>query len=169
MDLNRIARARVAGGLIAIAVHGVALAQADHLLISEVVLAGAGEYIEIVNPTAATVDLGKYYLADSTSYWRVSGNPFQPPLSDFIAKFPDGTVMAPGQVITVSTTTVQNGFFNTYGIEASSGMAPTTSSTTSISCAPALPPPPTTSSARPASPATGLILMLTLRPICPTR
>ncbi len=43
-----------------------------HVLLSEVALGpGGSEFIEIVNPTSATVDLANYYLADSSAYYKL--------------------------------------------------------------------------------------------------
>jgi len=39
----------------------------DHLLLSEIVVTPtAGEYVEIFNPTASTIDLTNYYMTDAT-------------------------------------------------------------------------------------------------------
>jgi hypothetical protein len=90
----------------------------EHLLISECALTPpAGEYIEIVNPTLATIDLSQYYLADSTNYARVPNGGVTPSPGDFVCKFPPGTNIAPGQVITISTTAITDGFVDTYGVE----------------------------------------------------
>lgn len=89
-----------------------------HLLLTEAALTPpAGEYIEIVNPTAAAIDLTNYYLADSTAYWRVPSGGVLPSPGDFVARFPAGSSIGPGQVITISTTAQANGFFSTYGFE----------------------------------------------------
>jgi len=67
-----------------------------HLLLSEVQAIGTGdEFIEIYNPTDATISLSEYYLADTKEYALVPGNyGFGPkPMvtnNDFIARFPDG-------------------------------------------------------------------------------
>src|SRR5690348_4476419 len=43
-----------------------------HLLLSEVCLSPSGsEFIEITNPTGATVDLSTYYLSDNGNYWKL--------------------------------------------------------------------------------------------------
>ena len=63
---------------------------------------GTAEFIEIWNPTAATVDLDDYYLSDDSSYFRLAyGSPWSPgdPNSDFLVQFPAGTKLAPGDVI----------------------------------------------------------------------
>ncbi len=85
------------------------------LLITEVCALGtANEFVEIVNPNAAPVDLSNYYLTDaiySTGqqyYWRiVQPNPGQTTVgggkfTDFHARFPDGATIAAGDTITVS-------------------------------------------------------------------
>jgi len=85
------------------------------LLISEVSLAPAGgEFIEIINPTAQTVDLASYYLSDSGNYFRLPGGATVVQ-SDFIIKFNAGATIAPGAVITVALDTAAS-FQTTYGV-----------------------------------------------------
>ncbi len=83
------------------------------LLISEVcVLGSSNEFVEIVNPGTAAVDLGNYYLTDAIYapqyYWRiVLPNPTQATVgggdyTDFHARFPDGATVAAGDTITVA-------------------------------------------------------------------
>ena len=51
---------------------GPVLATGSSLLLTEVVLApSAGEFIEIANPTGATVDLTNYYVSDSGNYFKM--------------------------------------------------------------------------------------------------
>ncbi len=76
----------------------------------------AGEFVEIYNPTGATVDLSNYFLSDNALYHRIaSGQPFNPVLAtagtDFLARFPSGTTLAAGAVLVVATGT---GFETTY-------------------------------------------------------
>jgi hypothetical protein len=95
------------------------------VLITEGVLAPqAGEYIEIFNVTDVTIDLSTYYLADSTAYWRVPSGGVLPQASDFVVKFPDGALMAPGQVITISISAIENGFLDTYGTQPDFALPP---------------------------------------------
>ncbi len=81
----------------------------DHLLISEIGVAPAGgEFIEIYNPTGASVDLTEYYLADNSGYFSIAqGKPWVPvtnnPGTDFLAQFPAGTKIAAGAVVVVAT------------------------------------------------------------------
>jgi hypothetical protein len=92
-----------------------------HLLLSEVVLQpSAGEFIEIVNPTNAEVDLSVYYLSDNGNYFRIPAGPITDAsfTSDFVARFPAGATIASTAVITVALDTAAN-FTTTYG------MAPT--------------------------------------------
>jgi hypothetical protein len=81
-------------------------AVADHLLITEVRTNGADEFIEIYNPTGATVNLSTYYLGDVNDYWRLPDAAAGPTVggSDFVARFPDGATLAAGAVITVAMT-----------------------------------------------------------------
>jgi len=81
----------------------------DHLLISEIAVAPeGGEFIEIWNPTGAAVDLTDYYLSDNSAYVDLAGgNPWMPitnnPGTDFLARFPMGTTLAPDAVLVVAT------------------------------------------------------------------
>ncbi|MGB0716613.1 MAG: lamin tail domain-containing protein [Phycisphaerae bacterium] len=96
------------------------LATDDHLLLCEAVLTPTdGEYIEIVNFTGAAVDLENYYLSDDEDYALLPGQFGTGPApgigsSDFIVRFPAGSMIADGQVVTVAFN--GTGFFNTYGI-----------------------------------------------------
>lgn len=86
------------------------------LLLTEVVLAPtAGELIEIVNPTSATVDLSTYYLSDAPNYFRLPAGVAAATVdsADFIVKFPAGATIAPGAVVTVAIDTAAN-FTTTY-------------------------------------------------------
>lgn len=78
-----------------------------HLVISEVGVAPvAAEFIEIYNPTAAAVDLTNYYISDNSTYTTVAaGQPWAPITNnagtDFAARFPAGTSIAAGAVLTI--------------------------------------------------------------------
>jgi hypothetical protein len=82
---------------------------ADHPVISEIGVAPAGgEFVEIWNPTAAVVDLTDYYLSDNSAYAGIAaGTPWNPPTdnpgTDFLARFPKGTTLAPDAVLVVAT------------------------------------------------------------------
>jgi len=74
-----------------------------HVLLSEVVLNSiGGEFVEIVNPTTAAVDLTHYYLADIGEYWQLPATPPMVLSSDFIVQFPASSMLAPGAVATIS-------------------------------------------------------------------
>ncbi|MCB9068570.1 MAG: lamin tail domain-containing protein [Calditrichae bacterium] len=99
-----------------------AIAQ-DHILITEIVVTPTdGEFIEITNPTGATIDLSNYYLTDATSsangifYYNIvtGSNAGGGSNSDFHARFPDGASIAPGefQLIALSATA----FNSTYSV-----------------------------------------------------
>ena len=99
--------------------NSVTLSAGEHVLISEVATAYGvnhwlGEYVELVNPTAAAIDLSDYYLTDFTAdptagqfHWKLpTGVDFGPANTsnhpDFIVRFPAGATIAPGQVIVVA-------------------------------------------------------------------
>ena len=96
-------------------------APAGHLLLAEIQTfnreqAGtiSSEFIEVVNPTAATIDLSDVYLVDATYapgsqfYWRIAeGDPSGATagggaFNDFHARFPQGYTIAPGDTVVVS-------------------------------------------------------------------
>ncbi len=65
-----------------------------HLLLTEVKL-DRTEFIEIYNPTNTTVDLSRYYLADTKEYALLPGSEGAGPMpstdeADFVARFPSG-------------------------------------------------------------------------------
>jgi len=98
------------------------------LLLTEVCVQGsAQEFVEIVNPTGAAVDLSNYYLTDaihataSQYYWNiVLPNPSQTTVggglfTDFHARFPDGATIAAGDTITISVPG-SDAFLTSWGI-----------------------------------------------------
>jgi len=92
-----------------------------HLLISEVSSLGSGEFVEIFNPTKATIDLSTYYLSDANDYWKlpgqVAGNlTIAIAASDFLVKFPTGSKIAAGEVDVIAID--EDGFFLTYDVDA---------------------------------------------------
>lgn len=113
--------AALAGALVAALAAGaatVAAAPADHLILSEINLQTrivsasqrSSAYIELINPTAAAIDLSDVYLTDATTspstyYYDVvlrggaggggTGN-------DFHARFPDGASIAAGDTIVIA-------------------------------------------------------------------
>ncbi|NIT60050.1 MAG: deoxyribonuclease, partial [Aliifodinibius sp.] len=84
----------------------------DHLLISEIVVTPtAGEFIEIHNPTANSIDLSEYYLTDATSvsepgyYYNIVRDSLAGGNSafDFHVRFPNGaSSISPGEYQTVA-------------------------------------------------------------------
>lgn len=81
---------------------------ADHLLITEVRTVGGDEFVEIYNPTGATVTLTNYYLSDNQNYWQLPGHvagntTITVDSTDFLEQFPAGATIAAGQVIVVAT------------------------------------------------------------------
>ncbi|MEZ4401636.1 MAG: lamin tail domain-containing protein [Kofleriaceae bacterium] len=81
------------------------------LLLSEIVLAPTGgEFVEIVNPTGAAVDLSTYYLSDAPQYFRLPEGvaAVAADASDFVARFPAGAMIPAGGVVTVAIDTAAN-------------------------------------------------------------
>ncbi len=98
-----------------------------HLQLSEVKTTGSGtEFIEIFNPTDASIGLGDYYLADNKSYPFLAGafgaGP-RPTVSnvDFIARFPDGASIAAGAVQVIAVR--PNDFVGLFGVAADYAIA----------------------------------------------
>ncbi|MGI8893269.1 MAG: T9SS type A sorting domain-containing protein [Bacteroidia bacterium] len=88
-----------------------ALAQ-DHLLLTEITLApDSGEFIEIYNPTAISISLDNYYLADSQEYAKIASGTATVINSDFIVRFPSGYNIIPNQVMVVA---VKGDLFTSY-------------------------------------------------------
>ena len=93
----------------------------NHILITEfAVQPTAAEFIEIYNNTDATIDLSDYYLTDAT---YATGNAFYYNIvtgnnagggsnSDFNARFPAGSSIAPGEFQTIAAS--GTAFFSTY-------------------------------------------------------
>ncbi len=76
----------------------------DHLVLTEVSLApDAGEFVEIYNPTGATVALAHYYLSNHGDYWKYPVGAPAEPGDHWIAQFPTAATIAAGAVVTVST------------------------------------------------------------------
>jgi len=77
-----------------------------HLVITEVDVDGTDEFVEIYNPTGASVNLRQYYLSDANNYWRMpedANNPVALDGSDFILRFPMGATIDAGQVVVIAT------------------------------------------------------------------
>jgi hypothetical protein len=106
---------------------GGARAAADHLLITEFAVRPTdGEFIEIYNPTSASVDLSTYFVSDfvlgnmgdeepeSNYYHLVDGvldpDPAFP--NDFLARFPDGASLGPGESVVIALH--DDGLFTAY-------------------------------------------------------
>ncbi len=100
--------------------------RADHLVISEIsVTPTPGEFVEIFNPTASSLDLTDVYLYNAT-FAATDGGPgckyaFQPTggacgdaFGDFNLRFPAGATIAPSEVQVVALTGA-NAYCATYG------------------------------------------------------
>jgi hypothetical protein len=90
-----------------------AQAGAEHLLISEAGITGA-DWVEIYNPGPAAVDLSNYYLTDAAGYLRLPCCPPLVPFTDFVARFPAGSTIAAGGVVTVAMSA--DAFITQFGI-----------------------------------------------------
>jgi predicted extracellular nuclease len=95
------------------------------LLLSEItVTPTAGEFIEIHNPNAVAVDLTDVYLTDATFasggvfYYNIvtGSNAGGGGFGDFLARFPNGATISPGEYLTVSIAGSID-YFNTYGVQ----------------------------------------------------
>jgi uncharacterized protein len=84
-------------------------AAASTLLLTEVVLTpNTGEFIEVHNPTGASVDLSNYYVTDVPTYFRLPAGTQTVDTSDFLGRFPAGASIAAGATITVAVDTATN-------------------------------------------------------------
>jgi hypothetical protein len=109
-----------------------------HVLLSEIELApSGGEFIEIVNPTAAAIALDNYYLSDNGTYFRLPAGTQSLDSGDFIARFKAGTTIASKGVITVSLDTAAN-FTAATGVAPTYSLADGTITTVASSGAPSL-------------------------------
>ncbi len=86
---------------------------ADSLLLSEIAVTPTnGEFVEIFNPTAQTVDLSNYYVTDAESNTQTAlAHYYNLPTGqnhgkcdgfDFHVRFPAGATIQPGQYVTVA-------------------------------------------------------------------
>ena len=101
-----------------------AMAGLEDLLISEVVVTPtAGEFVEIHNAGATTIDLTDVYLTDatfaggSTYYYNIvtGSNAGGGGFADFHARFPNGSSIQPGEYQTIAMAG-SDGFFAEYGV-----------------------------------------------------
>ncbi len=106
--------------LMGLMVQKVSAADADHLIISEIVVktrnpvsSFGSPYIQVVNPTGSDVDMGQVYITDATTspsafYYNITignpaaSNPGGGNGGDFHARFPDGYVLAAGDSLAIS-------------------------------------------------------------------
>ncbi|MFK7802114.1 MAG: ExeM/NucH family extracellular endonuclease [Anaerolineae bacterium] len=104
---------------------GVMLAPSIQLLLSEVIITPTdGEFIEIHNPTGSAIDLSNVYVTDATFagnpsayYYNIvtGANAGGGSFSDFLARFPDGASIAPGEYQTLALAGSDD-FFAEYGV-----------------------------------------------------
>ncbi|MCK5738407.1 lamin tail domain-containing protein [bacterium] len=96
----------------------------DHLLLTEIVVNPTdAEFVEIYNPTDATIDLSNYYLTDATyeygsSYYYniAAGTDYGGgAYGDFHARFPDGAMIEAGEYQTVAMNG-DSAFMAIYGV-----------------------------------------------------
>lgn len=73
-----------------------------HLLITETAASPTeAEFVEIYNPSSATVALDNYYIADRNDYFLVASS-LPGAANDFVARFPAGATIAAGAYIVVA-------------------------------------------------------------------
>lgn len=98
---------------------------ADHIILNKVVVTPTdGEMVEIINPTNDMVDLSNYYLTDAVKqssekyYYNLpsSENFWSSSVSDFIARFPQGTAISGGDTLLISLHT-DSLFYAQYGYQ----------------------------------------------------
>jgi cysteine-rich repeat protein len=74
-----------------------------HLLITEVAVSPSeAEFIEIYNPSTTSVSLDKVYIADRYDYFQLTGGTLTSASNDFVARFPAGSTIGPGQYIVIA-------------------------------------------------------------------
>jgi cysteine-rich repeat protein len=103
---------------------------AGHLLVTEVVSRPSGaEMIEIANMGRFPVILSDYLLSDSHLYYKVASGSFTTASgSDFAARFPEGSAIAPGGYVVVALANASGGsasFEATYGRKPDFELRPT--------------------------------------------
>jgi cysteine-rich repeat protein len=103
---------------------------ASHLLITEVVTRPSGaEMIEIANMSQFATILSDYLLSDSHLYYKVATGGFTTSSgSDFAARFPEGSVILPGQYVVLALANASGGsvsFETTYGRKPDFELRPT--------------------------------------------
>ncbi len=100
-------------GAVVLAASPPVLFAADHLLLTEFAVRPTdAEFVEIFNPTAQPIDLTNVYLSDYVlasnslnNYWHVVDGALVPDSAfpnDFLARFPDGATILPGESIVVA-------------------------------------------------------------------
>jgi len=98
------------------------ISSASTLLLSELMVTPTSdEFIEIYNPTGSPINLENYYLSDDEDYALLPGASGSGPAptigsSDFIAQFPTGISIAPGQVMVIAFDGAR--FTTTFGFSA---------------------------------------------------
>lgn len=101
----------------------------DHLVISEIVVTPtAGEFIEIYNPTSVSMDLTNYYITDGIfsgdphpDYVNIVDSTDTPFGSDFLARFPAGSSIDPGEYQVIA---LNSDFSTQYGFDPDYEMSP---------------------------------------------
>ncbi len=114
------------------------LSATTQLLLTEVVLAPTGgEMIEIANPSDSPVDLTRYYLSDSSAYFRLPGGNATVDATDFIVRFPAGAMIPANGVVTVALDSVAS-FTSTYSTAPTYSIAAGTMTTVTMNGTPSL-------------------------------
>jgi len=89
----------------------------EPVLLNEVAVSPSGAtFVELINPNAFDVDLTGYYLSDRADYYNVVAQAPNSGASDFIARFPQDTMIAADGMLVVAFDGLE--FFNIFGVEA---------------------------------------------------
>ena len=98
---------RLAAAVLLLAAPTASAALQKLYLVEVVVAPTQAEYVAIYDPSDTAVDLSDYYLADSETYYQVVAGVGPALTSDFVARFPPGARIRPGETQYVSVAGAQ--------------------------------------------------------------
>jgi len=117
---------------------GDAQAPTEHVLLSEIALAGVGaEFLEVTNPTTQAFALDQVYLSDAGDYWKQPVGGISLNAADFIVKFPAAASLAPGATITIAIGGA-TAFMAIYGVAPTYSIADGTMTAVNVGMTPSL-------------------------------